>query len=134
MTKHVSSGGEATSSPRDAATESLPIRESADAADAGRLRLRVVLDERSAGFIALGAARAHALNGHSRCAAVVTTSGTAVSNLQPAVSEADAAGTGGGRQRGSRLPQMVAASVVFPTVFRQARPRAGSVVLRARQV
>jgi len=39
-----------------------------------------------------------------------------------------------GQQRGSRLPQMVAASVVFPTVFRQARPRAGSVVLRARQV
>ena len=36
MTKHVSSGGEATSSPRDAATESLPIRESADAADHGR--------------------------------------------------------------------------------------------------
>ena len=32
MTKHVSSGGEATSSSRDAATESLPIRESADAA------------------------------------------------------------------------------------------------------
>ena len=64
----------------------------ADAADAGRLRLRVVLDERSAGFIALGVARAHALNGHSRCAAVVTTSGTAVSNLHPAVSEADAAG------------------------------------------
>ena len=51
-----------------------------------------MLDERSAGFIALGVARAHALNGHSRCAAVVTTSGTAVSNLHPAVSEADAAG------------------------------------------
>ena len=34
MTKHVSSGGEATSSSRDAATESLPIRESVDAADA----------------------------------------------------------------------------------------------------
>ena len=50
------------------------------------------------------------------------------------IEEADAAGTGGGRQRGSRLPQMVAASVVFPTVFRQARPRTGSVVLRARQV
>ena len=32
MTKHVSSGGEATSSSREAATESLPIRESADAA------------------------------------------------------------------------------------------------------
>ena len=75
-------------------SRSAPLAEAlADAADAGRLRLRVVLDERSAGFIALGAARAHALNGHSRCAAVVTTSGTAVSNLHPAVSEADAAGT-----------------------------------------
>ena len=74
-------------------SRSAPLAEAlADAADAGRLRLRAVLDERSAGFIALGAARAHALNGHSRCAAVVTTSGTAVSNLHPAVSEADAAG------------------------------------------
>ncbi len=74
-------------------SRSAPLAEAlADAADAGRLRLRVVLDERSAGFIALGVARAHALNGHSRCAAVVTTSGTAVSNLHPAVSEADAAG------------------------------------------
>ena len=50
------------------------------------------------------------------------------------IEEADAASTGGGRQRGSRLPQTAAASVVFPTVFRQARPRTGSVVLRARQV
>ena len=50
------------------------------------------------------------------------------------VEEADAASTGGARQRGSRLPQMVAASVVFPTVFRQACPRTGSVVLRVRQV
>ena len=74
-------------------SRSAPLAEAlADAADAGRLLLRVVLDERSAGFIALGAARAHVLNGHSRCAAVVTTSGTAVSNLHPAVSEADAAG------------------------------------------
>ena len=74
-------------------SRSAPLAEAlADAADAGRLRLRIVLDERSAGFIALGVARAHALNGHSRCAAVVTTSGTAVSNLHPAVSEADAAG------------------------------------------
>ena len=30
MTKHVSSGGDATSSPRDAATESLPTRDAAD--------------------------------------------------------------------------------------------------------
>ena len=74
-------------------SRSAPLADAlADAADAGHLRLRVVLDERSAGFIALGAARAHALNGRSRCAAVVTTSGTAVSNLHPAVSEADAAG------------------------------------------
>ena len=39
MTKHVSSGGEATSSSRDAATESLPTRESADATDAAAQRL-----------------------------------------------------------------------------------------------
>ena len=74
-------------------SRSAPLADAlADAADTGALRLRVVLDERSAGFIALGAARAHALAGNSRCAAVVTTSGTAVSNLHPAVSEADAAG------------------------------------------
>ena len=74
-------------------SRSAPLADAlADTADAGRMRLRVVLDERSAGFIALGAARAHVLSGHSRCAAVVTTSGTAVSNLHPAVSEADAAG------------------------------------------
>ena len=74
-------------------SRSAPLADAlADAADASALILRVVLDERSAGFIALGAARAHALAGRSRCAAVVTTSGTAVSNLHPAVSEADAAG------------------------------------------
>ena len=42
------------------------------------------------------------------------------------IEEADAASTGGGRQRGSRLPQTAAASVVFPTVFRQVRPPAGA--------
>ena len=35
------------------------------------------------------------------------------------VEEADAASTGGARQRGSRLPQMAAASVVVPIVFRR---------------
>ncbi|WP_232012047.1 2-succinyl-5-enolpyruvyl-6-hydroxy-3-cyclohexene-1-carboxylate synthase [Actinomyces slackii] len=64
----------------------------AEAQEAGRLALRVVLDERSAGFIALGMARAHALEGRPRPAAVVTTSGTAVANLHPAIAEADAAG------------------------------------------
>ena len=42
------------------------------------------------------------------------------------VEEADAAGTGGGQQRGSRLPQMTAASVVFLTAFRQVSPHAGT--------
>jgi len=39
MNKHVSSGGEATSSSRDAATESLPIRDAADAANVTAQRL-----------------------------------------------------------------------------------------------
>ncbi|MFM9043274.1 MAG: thiamine pyrophosphate-binding protein, partial [bacterium] len=47
----------------------------------------VVLDERSAGFIALGAALASDLP-----VAVLTTSGSAVANLHPAVVEADEAG------------------------------------------
>lgn len=58
----------------------------------GLLRLRVVLDERSAGFVALGMCRAALLEGRREPAAVVTTSGTAVANLHPAVLEADAAG------------------------------------------
>lgn len=64
----------------------------AAAHDAGDLRARVVLDERSAGFIALGMARAALADDERRPAAVVTTSGTAVANLHPAVLEADAAG------------------------------------------
>ncbi len=52
------------------------------AEQAGDVRLWVRHDERSAGFVALGMARAGAP------AAVVTTSGTAVANLHPAVLEA----------------------------------------------
>lgn len=59
---------------------------------AGWLRVHVRLDERSAGFVALGLSRAAVLSGRSAPAAVVTTSGTAVANLHPAVLEADAAG------------------------------------------
>lgn len=59
---------------------------------AGRMSLRVVLDERSAAFIALGMGRAHLLEGRRCPAVVVTTSGTAVANLHPAVAEAGAAG------------------------------------------
>jgi 2-succinyl-5-enolpyruvyl-6-hydroxy-3-cyclohexene-1-carboxylate synthase len=56
------------------------------AATEGRLRLHVRIDERSAGFLALGLARSRGV------AAVVTTSGTAVANLHPVVLEAHHAG------------------------------------------
>lgn len=54
-----------------------------EAERSGRLRLHVRVDERSAGFLALGLAKASRVP-----AAVVTTSGTAVANLHPAVLEA----------------------------------------------
>ena len=53
-----------------------------DVAEAGLLRLHTRVDERSAGFLALGLTRVGAR------AAVVCTSGTAVANLHPAVIEA----------------------------------------------
>ena len=49
----------------------------------GLLRLHVRIDERTAGFLALGLAKAS-----ERPVAVVTTSGTAAANLHPAVLEA----------------------------------------------
>ncbi len=55
---------------------------------AGRLRLHVRVDERSAGFLALGLSTGS--GGAPVC--VVTTSGTAVANLHPAVLEAHHAG------------------------------------------
>lgn len=58
-----------------------------DADRAGRLRLHVRIDERSAGFLALGLAKASGL-----AVPVVTTSGTATANLHPAVLEASHAG------------------------------------------
>lgn len=54
---------------------------------AGVLRLRVRVDERGAGFLALGLAR-----GSGIPVVVVTTSGTAVANLHPAVLEASHSG------------------------------------------
>lgn len=64
-----------------------------DAAQAGYLQLRVVVDERSAAFVALGASRSDWLHeGLARPAVAVMTSGSAVANAHPAVVEADAAG------------------------------------------
>jgi 2-succinyl-5-enolpyruvyl-6-hydroxy-3-cyclohexene-1-carboxylate synthase len=61
-----------------------PLALALAAADAaGRLRLHVRVDERSAGYLALGLALVS-----RRTTAVVTTSGTAVANLLPAVTEA----------------------------------------------
>ena len=54
-----------------------------DADSAGALRLHVRVDERTAGFLALGMAKAS-----RRTVPVVTTSGTAVANLHPAILEA----------------------------------------------
>lgn len=65
-----------------------PLALAAHAADAqGRLRLHVRVDEREAGFLGLGLAAAS-----GRPVAVVTTSGTAVANLHPAMLEALHAG------------------------------------------
>ncbi|MGI8711423.1 MAG: thiamine pyrophosphate-binding protein, partial [Acidimicrobiales bacterium] len=58
-----------------------------EADQAGLLRLHVRIDERTAGFLALGLAK-----GAHHPVAVVTTSGTAVANLHPAVLEAAHAG------------------------------------------
>jgi len=59
---------------------------------APRVNLHVRIDERAASFLALGIARARALEGEPRPVAVVTTSGTAVGNLLPAVMEAHHSG------------------------------------------
>jgi 2-succinyl-5-enolpyruvyl-6-hydroxy-3-cyclohexene-1-carboxylate synthase len=69
-------------------SRSAPLAFALHAADAaGRLRLHVRIDERSAGFLALGLAKAS-----GRPVPVVTTSGTATANLHPAVLEASEAG------------------------------------------
>jgi 2-succinyl-5-enolpyruvyl-6-hydroxy-3-cyclohexene-1-carboxylate synthase len=69
----------------EASSESPPI-------GAPRVNLHVRIDERSAAFLALGIARARALDGKPQPVALVTTSGTAVGNLLPAVMEAHHSG------------------------------------------
>src|SRR3954447_15731415 len=69
-------------------SRSAPLAFALHAADAAhRLRLHVRTDERTAAFLALGLAKAS-----GRAVPVVTTSGTAVANLHPAVLEASHAG------------------------------------------
>ncbi|CAN5432215.1 2-succinyl-5-enolpyruvyl-6-hydroxy-3-cyclohexene-1-carboxylic-acid synthase [soil metagenome] len=65
-------------------SRSSPLALALHAADqAGLVRLHVRIDERTAGFLALGLAKAS-----HRVVPVVTTSGTAVANLHPAILEA----------------------------------------------
>ncbi len=69
-------------------SRSAPVALMLHRADAeGRIRLHVRIDERSAGFLALGLAKCS-----GRPVPVLTTSGTAVANLHPAVLEASHAG------------------------------------------
>lgn len=59
---------------------------------APELNLHVRIDERGAGFLAVGLARGRALQGDLSPVAIITTSGTAVGNLVPAVMEAHHSG------------------------------------------
>ncbi|RNI25102.1 2-succinyl-5-enolpyruvyl-6-hydroxy-3-cyclohexene-1-carboxylic-acid synthase [Flexivirga caeni] len=65
-------------------SRSAPLAYAAEAAErAGRIRMHVRVDERSAAYLALGLAKASRMP-----VPVITTSGTAVANLHPAVLEA----------------------------------------------
>jgi 2-succinyl-5-enolpyruvyl-6-hydroxy-3-cyclohexene-1-carboxylate synthase len=75
-----------------AAEAALPVDDPRRDPHAPRLDLHVRVDERAAGFLALGLARAGLLRSDPRPVAVVTTSGTAVGHLLPAVMEAAHAG------------------------------------------
>lgn len=57
-------------------------------AEAGLIRTHVRIDERDAGFLALGLARGLRARGAGAAVAIVTTSGSAVANLHPAILEA----------------------------------------------
>src|SRR3954452_24749861 len=89
----------------------------------GRVRLHTRIDERSAGFLSLGIARTS-----RRPVAVVTTSGTAVANLHPAVLEASHAGVPlllltadrPARLRGSNANQTTDQAGIFGSAVRDA--------------
>ena len=67
-------------------------RGDARATGAPRLDVHVRIDERSAGFLAVGLSKGARSAGRSGLVAVVTTSGTAVANLHPATLEAHHSG------------------------------------------
>lgn len=87
-----------------------------DADAAGRLRLHVRIDERTAAFLALGLALRS-----GRPVPVCTTSGTAVANLHPAVLEASYAGVPLVALTADRPPELVGTgasqTVVQPGIF-----------------
>ncbi|WP_214364678.1 2-succinyl-5-enolpyruvyl-6-hydroxy-3-cyclohexene-1-carboxylic-acid synthase [Pseudonocardia sp. H11422] len=94
-----------------------PLSFALHAADAaGRLRLHVRIDERTAGFLALGLAL-----GSGRPVPVCTTSGTAVANLHPAVLEASYAGVPLLALTADRPPQLIGTgasqTVAQPGIF-----------------
>ena len=98
-------------------SRSAPLAFALHAADAaGRLRLHVRIDERTAGFLALGLALRS-----RRPVPVVTTSGTAVANLHPAVLEASHAGVPLLVLTADRPPQLIGTganqTVVQPGIF-----------------
>ncbi|MCY7341258.1 MAG: 2-succinyl-5-enolpyruvyl-6-hydroxy-3-cyclohexene-1-carboxylic-acid synthase [Pseudonocardia sp.] len=94
-----------------------PMSFALHAADAaGRLRLHVRIDERTAGFLALGLALRS-----GRPVPVCTTSGTAVANLHPAVLEASHAGVPLIALTADRPPELVGSganqTIVQPGIF-----------------
>jgi 2-succinyl-5-enolpyruvyl-6-hydroxy-3-cyclohexene-1-carboxylate synthase len=98
-------------------SRSAPLAFALHAADAaGRLRLHVRIDERTAGFLALGLALRS-----GRPVPVATTSGTAVANLHPAVLEASHAGVPLLVLTADRPPQLIGTganqTVVQPGIF-----------------
>jgi 2-succinyl-5-enolpyruvyl-6-hydroxy-3-cyclohexene-1-carboxylate synthase len=94
-----------------------PLSFALHAADtAGRLRLHVRIDERTAAFLALGLALRS-----GRAVPVCTTSGTAVANLHPAVLEASHAGVPLMVLSADRPPEMIGTganqTIVQPGIF-----------------
>jgi 2-succinyl-5-enolpyruvyl-6-hydroxy-3-cyclohexene-1-carboxylate synthase len=88
-----------------------------EAAATGRVTLHVRIDERSAGFLALGLSRGlgHGPTRHGRVA-VVCTSGTAVANLHPAAAEAAHTGEPIVLLTADRPPEMVGSGANQTTV------------------